>query len=90
MAELALLPLCLGLVLGLLAVVTLLPVSVTVLLSAVVFVATILLVKDRRARMPRVLNDDQKKGRPLEIKSDSADVPTPHTTAATEVLQDNK
>lgn len=52
MVELALLPLSIGLVAGLLAVVTLLPVAVTVMLGFVVLVITIIMAQNQRSRMP--------------------------------------
>lgn len=52
MAELALLPLCIGLVVGLLAVVVLMPLAVTVMLCVVGLVATVIMVQNRRSNRP--------------------------------------
>jgi len=92
MAELALLPLCLGLVLGLLTVVTLLPVLVTVMLSMVALLATIMMVKNRRASLPGGL----KQGTPTDdvnaATTDSAAPTAPETSVvpAKKAVQDGK
>lgn len=52
MAELALLPLCIGLVVGFMAVIVLLPLAVTVMLCVVGLVATVIMVQNRRSNMP--------------------------------------
>jgi hypothetical protein len=57
MPQLAMLPLYMGLVLGLLAVVTLMPVVVTILLGFVVLVITIIMAQNRRSQMPPLPHD---------------------------------
>lgn len=92
MAELALLPLCLGLVLGFLAVVTLLPVSVTILLSLAMLVAIVLTVINRRASLPLVLKEDKSRGEGKPTKPDRADPAATDINAITdeETVRDGK
>ena len=52
MVELALLPLSIGLVAGLFAVVTYMPVAVTIMLCFVLLVITVIMAQNQRSRMP--------------------------------------
>ena len=95
MVELALLPLSIGLVAGLFAVVTYMPVAVIVMLCFVVLVITVIMAQNRRSRMPPPRHDYLK---PLDggnsandeaaAKTDS-EVPASEVAAAEQLNADN-
>ena len=96
MVELALLPLSIGLVAGLLAVVTYMPVAVIAMLCFVVLVITVVMVQNRRSKMPPPPHDYLK---PLDAgksaKEDAAaqsgaEVPAEEAAAKESLDLDNK
>lgn len=96
MAELALLPLCIGLVVGLLAVVVLMPLAVTVMLCVVGLVATVILVQNRRSNRPlpphdylKPLDDGKSAKDAAAAKAGNAE-PASETAATEQPVEDDK
>lgn len=95
MVELALLPLSIGLVVGLLALVMILPVAVTIMLGIVVLVVTVIMAQNRRSKMAPPPHDylkpldDGKSARDAVAKA-GAEEPVNETTAAGQPGADDK
>lgn len=97
MAELALLPLCIGLVVGLMALVVLLPLAVTVMLCFVGLAATVIMVQNRRSSMPppshdylKPLDDASKSGKEEAVAEATKEEPVIEPAVTQQSAKDGK